>query len=213
MNRLVLVLVMLASLHRLASAQELPKFDAPMPTSTQVLKMRYDGLVKWADKHSKNPNEMQQDNLAAWYEKIRLRASQPQLNARPTLAAAMNAVGKWNAAYYSALLAYNRGGTLYAHQANRSGAELADVEADALAAWRSRPSKTIVLATIKPFATNYKTIPDYIDDKAEYKRVLKEESRALDRAREAVGVLPAGPRNLLAKYMFDLSTTNWGEEK
>lgn len=213
MNRLVLLVIMLASLQCLAFAQDLPKFDAPMPTPAQVLKMRYDGLVKWADKHSKSSNEMQLDNLAAWYEKIRLRANQPQLNARPTLAAAMNAVGKWNAAYYSALLTYNRGGTLYTHSANRAGAELADVEADALAAWRSKPSRTIVLTTIKPFAANYRTIPDYIDDRADYRRVLKEEARALDRAREAVGVLPAGPRYLLAKYMLDLSTTNWGEEK
>jgi hypothetical protein len=79
-----LVLVLLCA--TLAGAQDLPRFDIPLPSKAQVLKMRYDGLVKWADKHAPSANEAQMDALADWYADIRTSADAAALSKHPSSA-------------------------------------------------------------------------------------------------------------------------------
>lgn len=192
----------------LVLAQDLPKFDTAPPGRAQVLKMRYTGLYQWADRHAGAMNEVEADALAAWYAKIRFQANQPLLKGKPALVQAMKDLKAWNEEYYQALYLYMGGGTLYAHSGNRSVASLADVEADAAAAWSRPGGKT---PKGRPFAVEH---PDWAradHDQAELKKAVAREEAAFQKATASLAKLPGGAREVLATYLASTSGARWGE--
>ena len=189
-------------------AQDLPKFDVATPVRAQVLKMRYEGLSKWADEHAKTMNEVEADALAGWYARMRQEANRPMLKGKPALVQAMKDLSAWNTEYYETLYLYMGGGTMYSHAGNRSVASLADVEADAAAAWSQPGGKT-------PKGRNFaQEHPDWVKadhDQAELKKAVAREGAAFQKATASILKLPIGAREVLATYLASTSGSRWGE--
>ena len=204
--RKLLALVLL--LRGLTLAQELPKFDVATPSRQQVLKMRYSGFSTWADQHAGAMNEVEADFLAGWYAKMRSQANVALLKGKPALAQAMKDLRTWNNDYYDALYLYQGGGTMYSHAASRSVASLADVEADAALAWTKAPGKT---PAGRPFGQVH---PDYSkveQDQASLRKAVAAENASYQRALASLKKLPGGAREVLGRYLADLSEAKWGE--
>jgi hypothetical protein len=192
----------------LAWSQDLPRFDVATPGRDQVLKMRYDGLSRWADEHAKTMNEVEADALAAWYAKMRLAANQPMLKGKPALVQAMKDLRAWNSEYYDTLYLYMGGGTLYSHSGNRSVASLADVEADAAKAWSQPGGKT---PKGRDFAQEH---PDWVkveQDKLALNKAVHREAAMFQKATASILKLPIGAREVLATYLASTSGSRWGE--
>lgn len=205
MKRVLLLGLLLTGL---ALPQDLPKFDVATPGSAQVLKMRYAGLSKWADQHARTMNEVEADALAGWYAKIRREANRPLLKDKPALVQAMKDLTAWNSCYYEALYFYMGGGTLYSHSGNRSVASLADVEADAAAAWNQRGGKTPKGTT---FAQEHPDWAKVEQDQAQLKKAVAREEAAFQKATASLLKLPIGAREVLATYLASTSGAGWGE--
>ncbi len=192
----------------LAWTQDLPKFDVATPGRDQVLKMRYDGLSRWADEHAKAMNEVEADALAGWYAKMRLEANQPNLKGKQALVQAMKDLRSWNSEYYATLYLYMGGGTMYSHAGNRSVASLADVEADAAAAWSQPGGKT---PKGRDFAHEH---PDWVkveQDKLALNKAVHREAAMFQKATASILKLPIGAREVLATYLASTSGSRWGE--
>ncbi|MBS2033724.1 hypothetical protein JST97_02000 [bacterium] len=200
-------LLLMGLLATVGWAQELPQFNAPTPGREQLLKMGYPGFSEWANEHA-SLNEVQADSVAAWYARIRLDADKPLLKDKPGLVQAMKDLNAWNELYYEALYLYMGGGTMYSHAASRSVASLADVEAEAIQAWRKAPGKSPAGHT---FAQQH---PDWnkIDhNQAELKKAITREGVAYQKALASLKKLPGGAREVLARYLADTSGSRWGE--
>ena len=205
MKKILAVVLLLSGLGR---AQDLPKFDVATPSRQQVLKMRYSGLATWADQHAGAMNEVEADFLAGWYAKMRNQANVPLLQGKPGLVQAMKDLRAWNNDYYDALYLYQGGGTMYSHAASRSVASLADVEADAASAWAKAPGKT---PAGRPFAQVH---PDYTkvdQDQARLRKAVAAENASFGKALASLKKLPGGAREVLGRYLAELSEAKWGE--
>jgi hypothetical protein len=205
MIRQWLVLVLLTAT---LAAQDLPKFDAPTPGNEQLLKMGYNGVNEWAQKHAPSMNEMQADAVAAWYARIRLQANKPLLKDKPALVQAMKDLSAWNSEYYSTLYWYMGGGTMYSHAGTRSAGSLADVEAQAARAWAKPGGKTPAGRT---FAQAHPDWTKVDHDQAEVKKAVAKEGAAYQKVLASLQKLPPGAREILGKYLADTSSSKWGE--
>lgn len=202
------VLALLVLMSGMVLGQDLPKFDVATPSPQQVLKMRYAGLASWAEQHAGAMNEVEADFLAGWYAKIRTQANVALLKGKPALVQAMKDLRAWNDDYYDALYLYEGGGTMYSHASSRSVASLADVEADAALAWNDSPGKT---PAGRPFGQVH---PDYAkvdQDQARLRKAVARENASFQKALASLKKLPGGSREILGRYLADLSEAKWGE--
>lgn len=185
----------------------MPKFDVPMPTKAEALKMRYDGLVDFANQHAPQANEVQCDNLARWYADIRNQANRRALKGHPgvkALEAATLALTRWTSGRWNLEYLYNGGGTMYIHAAARYMASIADAEADAIAAWSAK-GKTGEVGAFKPFRVAAPKLPEFSGTPpAEYRKALDEDVVLLTRLQAAVRALPPGPQAVFVKLMRDV---------
>lgn len=208
MRRALALLACLIVLSCAAWAQdEMPRFDVPMPSKAQALKMRYGGLVEFANKHAPQANEMQCDNLARWYADIRNPANRQALKGHPgakALEAATLALTRWVGGRWNLEYLYNGGGTLYLHASARSVASIADVEADAIAAWTAE-GKTGEVGAFKPFRVAAPKLPsNSATTSAEYRKALDEDVVRLTQLQAALRALPPGPQAVFVKYMREI---------
>lgn len=206
----VLSLVVVLLLTAVASAQQLPKFDRPMPSNAEILKMGYVKFGDWADKHGKDMNEVASDNLARWYADLREKANQKALQGKPYMAsmeAATQAMTKWAAAYWFVFGMQKGGGTMYTHAGEREVALIADTEAAAIASWSGPAGKVTV---IKPFqATEAKPRSYNSTSPAEYAQALKDEAKTLAALQAALKKLSPGAQAAFNKRMRDLTTVSF----
>ncbi len=191
--------------------EELPRFNAPLPSKAVVLRMRYDGFMKWVDKHGMHMSEVSEDQAADYYARLRSDANRTALKAHPTLKAAIAAVKAWTGDYYMAVYTRMGGGTLYLHMADRAGAQIADAEALALASWNHAPRRSIPLSSLHTFLENTHGTAPPVQNNRDLVVAMNREAKALARVKSGLRRLPAGPAEVLAKFVYDTSTLRWGD--
>ena len=208
MRRAIGMLAVMLVLSCAAWAQaDLPKFDVPMPSKAEALKMRYSGLCEFTDKHARQANEVQNDDLARWYADIRNQANRQALAGHPgkkALEAATLALTRWVGGRWNLEYLYAGGGTMYIHASARSVASVADTEADAITAWNTK-GNTSNLGAFKPFRVAAPKLPNYSSaTAAEYRKALDEDAAALVRLQTAVRALSPGAQSVFIKSMKDV---------
>lgn len=215
MNRLKSVVALLATLVSLAIAAraqdgEFPKFDKPLPSEAQVLRMGYEQFNAWAYQHAPAMNEVQADNLAVWYSRIREKETR-RLGADARLQTATKALQRWASDRWNLSYMQAGGGTIYIHSSIRETAVIADLEAKALRQWRSK-GKTGAADAIRPYRDTDAKKTEYNSTPAkEYEKALADETRDLTTLKAALRKLPPAPQAIYEGFMSDLVKTRMGE--
>lgn len=215
MKRLALLVLLVVAAALSAWAQrELPRFDRPLPSDAEILRMRYRVFDAWAYEHAKQANEVQQDAVAEWYADLRERANEKTMAGRSWQVVVRNAtraVKRWAADRWLVISMQAGGGTMYTHASIREVAVIADVETDAIAAWT--PYATALpgaVDSIQPFKA---TRPGRTDvnstPAAQFARALSEEAASLQRAQAAVRRLPPGAEEAFARFMTEHAARGW----
>jgi hypothetical protein len=204
-----------------ALAQEL-KFNATPPSTSAMLKMRWEGYSKWCEAHSQGDgglNASQVDECASHYAEARAAANRAALAAAPEavrrpLQSLSTLLGRWSQQRLGICYDFMGGGTMYSHLNVEETATLADALADALSGWNGSPSHMpawkAVAFKVSGSATD--SLPNNVTP-AEYKKSLEEEAQKVDHVRTAVDAMPARPRAIFRVYVNDLCDLTPPHEK
>lgn len=188
----------------------LPAFNAPLPSEAEILRMGYRGLSAWADTHAPAMNEVQADNLAIWYSRIRERANRQQMR-NTDLEAATRALRTWSSHRWNVMYLQAGGGTIFVHTSVRETATIADLEARAIKGWREKGTAGAADAVRSYRSMKVAKTPYNVAPAKAYNEALADEEGSLIALKIMLARLPVGPQRIYARYMSELSRTRFGD--